>query len=81
MSKTSIVSTGLKSAEKYFALPFNTVFHIIANFFPDWVKLIGYLASAVNVISCNFGLVLLQELRYFYFYYEYAQMSSYQFQK
>ena len=40
----------------------------------------GYLVCAVNGYHLILVLVLHQELRYIYFYYQYAQMSSYQLQ-
>ena len=44
------------------------------------VKLIGYLGSAVNVVSSNSCVVLSPRIRYLYFYHQYPQMSSYQLQ-
>ena len=54
-------------------------FHGINNntdLFRDCVKLVGYFAS-VNLVPFNPLLFLHQELINLYFYYQYAQMTSY----
>ena len=55
-------------------------FHGINNntdLFRDCVKLVGSFASVVNLVPFNPLLFLHQELINLYFYYQYAQMTSY----
>ena len=47
----------------------------------DLEKLIEYSASVTTVVLSNLVLVLYQELRSLYFYYQYAQIFSYQLHK
>ena len=48
------------------------------NLFLDCVKSIGYSASAVDIVPSNPYVILYQELRYLFLYYQYEQMSPYQ---
>ena len=61
---------------------FPLLFRLNTNILFDFLKLSGYLASAVNpCVNLILALFLHQELRYLYFCYKYSQMSSYQLQK
>ena len=50
-------------------------------FFLDCVKLIGYLASAVTVVSDNLYVGPSPKTKMFFFCYQRTQMSSYHHQK